>query len=102
MVSGPARAGSGWLVDAALEHRDEEGNAPKEGASADPGHAQPEAAEVESARLLANEARGRLRGRGLGDEEIRRLADEFVAVGGEGDVPAFVRWIEQRGSRAER
>jgi len=102
MVSRLAPAGSRWSVDAAREHRDEEAGAPKEGATADPGHAQPEAAEVESARLLANDARERLRARGFDDEQIRRLADEFVASGGEGDVSAFLRWADQRGFRTAR
>jgi hypothetical protein len=45
----------------------------KRGETADPGHPQPEAAEVESARLLANQARAELTRAGLSDKEIRRL-----------------------------
>ena len=77
-----------------------EGAPDKEGASADPGYPQPEAAEVEGARLLANTARARLIGSGLPDEDVRRLADEFVAAGGEGDVAAFVSWVHERSRRS--
>jgi hypothetical protein len=54
---------------------------------------EPEAAEVESARLLANEA-DELRALGLDDDEIRRWADEYVAE----DVtrPPFVAWVRAR------
>jgi hypothetical protein len=76
-------------------HRDE-----KQGRSDDPRVPQPEAAEVESARLLANEARGELERAGLSVIEIRRLADEFIAHDrGEG-LPEFVEWARDRGSRA--
>jgi hypothetical protein len=68
---------------------------PEEGASADRGHRQPKAAEVESARLLANEAK-ELLDRRVDEEELRRLADEYVAGGAEGDSGAFVAWIEGR------
>jgi len=72
-------------------HRDE-----KRGESSDPSLPQPEAAEVESARLLANEAREELAAAGLSDIEIRRLADEFIALDrGEG-LPEFVAWARSR------
>ena len=60
------------------------------------GQVQPEAAEVESARLLANDAGDRLRPRGLDDEQIRRLADEFIARDRGEAVDDFVAWAEQR------
>jgi hypothetical protein len=71
---------------------------PKVGESADPEHPQPEAAEVESARLLANAAREALADRGdrVDDERLRRLADEFVSTGGQGDVAAFLEWLAAR------
>jgi hypothetical protein len=56
------------------------------------GRPQPEEAEVESARLLANDARDALRVRGLDDEEIRRLADEYVALDLGEDTDAFILW----------
>ena len=74
----------------------------KHGESADPGHPQPDAAEVESARILANEARSELRAFGLTDLEIRRLADEFIALDrGEG-LPEFVAWARERAGRPGR
>ena len=60
------------------------------------GHAEPNAAEVESARLLANEARETLHGDGRDDEEIRRLADEFIALDLGEDVDAFIAWARRR------
>jgi hypothetical protein len=65
------------------------------------GHAEPDAAEVESARLLANDARATLTADGLDDEEIRRLADEYVALDLGEDVDDFVAWSRdrRRGSR---
>jgi hypothetical protein len=47
---------------------------------------------VESARLLENDPRDALRARGLSDREIRRLADEFVALDLGEDTNAFVTW----------
>jgi hypothetical protein len=57
-----------------------------------PGHPEPVAAEVESARLLANESRDELHARGLSDEDIRKLADEFVAEDPPLDPADFVGW----------
>lgn len=71
----------------------------KRGRSFDPSLPQPQAAEVESARILANEARDELRAAGLSDAEIRRLADEFIALDrGEG-LPEFVAWARTRGGQ---
>jgi hypothetical protein len=70
----------------------------KIGAADEAGRPQPDAPEVESARLLANDARDALRVRGLGDEEIRRLADEYVALDLGEDTDAFILWaVEHRG-----
>ncbi len=63
---------------------------------AEPGEVQPQAAEVESARLLANHARPRLRGAGLSDDQIGRLADEFIARDRGEDVDTFVTWARDR------
>ena len=60
------------------------------------GEVQPEAAEVESARLLVNKAAPTLRSDGLSDEEIRRLADEFIARDRGEAVDAFVDWARDR------
>jgi hypothetical protein len=49
------------------------------GDTSDPGYPQPHAAEVESARLLANDAPQALLAAGLSDEDIDRLADDFIA-----------------------
>ena len=69
----------------------------KEGETAEPGRPQPEAAEVESARLLADEARPALREAGLSDERIRQLADQYIAEDRGADTSAFVDWARGRG-----
>jgi hypothetical protein len=71
----------------------------KRGDVDDPGHPQPEDAEVESARLLENDARDALRVRGFSDEEIRRLADEYVALDLGEDTDEFILWAQR--SRGE-
>jgi hypothetical protein len=71
----------------------------KRGPSSEPGHPQPTAPEVESARLLANESAGQLEPLGFTRDRIRQLADEFVARDlGEG-IPEFVAWAKDRGIR---
>jgi hypothetical protein len=74
----------------------------KLGPTFDPAHPQPKAAEVESARLLANQAREELRRDGLNDREIDLLADEYIALDisedvGE-DVGEFIAWARKRGA----
>jgi len=64
----------------------------KIGPAGEDGRPQPNAPEVESARLLANDARDALRVRGVSDEEIRRLADEYVALDLGEDTDAFILW----------
>ena len=67
----------------------------KHGESSEQGEPQPEAAEVESARILANQAREELVRAGLGEDEIRRLADRYIAEDrGEG-VAGFVEWARR-------
>ena len=64
----------------------------KRGDTSDPGYPQPQAAEVESARLLANDARQALHAAGLSDTDIDRLADDFIAEDrGEATEP-FIDW----------
>jgi hypothetical protein len=65
----------------------------KAGATDDPGRPQPRDTEVESARLLGNDAAALLETEGLDREDVRRLADEFIAEGNEGDTQRFVRWV---------
>lgn len=62
----------------------------------DGGLVEPQAAEVESARLLANEARPHLEPEGMSEEEIRQLADEFVARDRGDEVGGFVHWARER------
>lgn len=70
----------------------------KHGPSGDPRHPQPAAAEVESARLLANDAKEQLMRDGLSERDVRRLADEYIANDlGEG-VAEFVAWARARAS----
>jgi hypothetical protein len=71
----------------------------KHGETAEPGHPQPEAAEVESARLLENQARDELRQVGFSDADIRRLADEYVALDRGEDLDAFIAWAKDRARR---
>ena len=56
----------------------------------------PDAMQVEAARLLANDARDELRGRGIEDGQIERWATTYVAEHGSGDVQTFTAWIEQQ------
>jgi hypothetical protein len=72
----------------------------KIGSPDDAGRPQPDNAEVESARLLANDARDALRVRGLDDEEIRRLADQYVALDLGEDTDAFILWAVEHRSDA--
>ena len=59
--------------------------------------AEPEAAEVESARLLANQARPVLGAEGYADQRIDELASEFISRDvGEG-IDEFLRWAELQG-----
>jgi hypothetical protein len=59
-----------------------------------PGSPEPQAAEVESARLLANDARQGLRAAGLSDEDIERLADDFIAEDRGEATERFIDWAE--------
>ena len=69
------------------------------GDTSEPGHPQPEAVEVESARLLANQAREALEAQGLQEDEIRALADEYVALDLGEDLDEFMDWAMTRGGR---
>ena len=67
----------------------------KIGDAEDPRHPEPNEPEVESARLLENDARDALRVRGFADEEIRRLADEYVALDLGEDTDEFILWAQR-------
>jgi hypothetical protein len=60
--------------------------------ASDRGTVEPDPMEVESARLLANEARDRLRAQGLDDDTIEELADEFRTTS-QGDLGEFLGWL---------
>jgi hypothetical protein len=51
---------------------------------------------LEGARVLANEARERLRADGFSDTDIDRWADAFLAEKGTGEVDDLVEWIKRR------
>jgi hypothetical protein len=63
----------------------------------DEGRPEPDAAEVESARLLANSARERLRAKGMEDQDIERAADAYIALDLGEDTHDFVSWVAERG-----
>lgn len=60
----------------------------------------PELNQIEGARTLGNEARGRLHGDGFDDAQIDAWAETFIAEFSSGTVDEFVDWIigEERGS----
>ena len=72
----------------------------KRGPTSDPAHPQPEAAEVESARLLENDAKETLMREGFDEREITLLADEYIALDIGEDVGDFITWARKR--RAHR
>ena len=86
-------------ADVPSDPLDENDPVEKEGGSVDPELPQPEAAEVESARLLANQARDELRARGLTDTDIDRLAGAFIAKDLGTSVEDFVSWAVSAGRR---
>ena len=63
------------------------------------GERQPEAAEVESARMLANQARERLNASGVDDPTIERLADRYIAEDRGEDLDAFIAWARENAER---
>jgi hypothetical protein len=79
---------------------DREPKTEKEGKSADPELPQPTAAEVESARLLANQAREPLRARGLDDTDIDALAGAYIAKDLGEATEDFIAWASDDGSGA--
>lgn len=71
--------------------------AEKRGETAEPRLPQPEASEVESARLLEKKAREELRADGFSDERIREFADAYVALDLGEDLDTFLVWARERG-----
>lgn len=55
---------------------------------------------IEGARILANEARDRLRADGFTDTQIDEWADAFIAERGSGEVEDLVAWIAEREQRS--
>jgi hypothetical protein len=57
--------------------------------------ATPPTMQVEGARVLADDAKPLLEGKGFTDEQIRRWADTYITEVGSGDVDSFVVWIDR-------
>jgi hypothetical protein len=72
--------------------------APEKLGDSDEGRPEPDAPEVESARLLANSARDRLRARGMDDQDIQKAADAYIALDLGEDTDDFISWITDRDS----
>ena len=53
----------------------------------------------EGARILADEARGRLKERGFTDEQIREWAETYIAEEGSGSVDGLIDWIARQEHR---
>jgi hypothetical protein len=51
---------------------------------------------IEGARMLGNEARGRLRADGFTDRQIDEWAEAFMTEVGSGEVDDLVAWIAAR------
>ena len=55
-----------------------------------------DASREEGARVLADEARERLAGRGFTDRQIREWAETYIATEGSGSVDGLVAWIAEK------
>jgi hypothetical protein len=53
----------------------------------------------EGARILADEARDQLAGRGFTDQQIREWAETYIANEGSGSVEGLIEWIAQQEHR---
>jgi hypothetical protein len=69
---------------------------PEETREAGVSEAEPDASHVEAARLLADQARERLRRQGFDDDEIRRWAEAYAREQRSGDVDDLIEWIARR------
>jgi hypothetical protein len=56
----------------------------------------PELAQMEGARKLADDARGRLRAEGFSDGQIDLWAETYIAEEGSGDLESFFAWVERQ------
>jgi hypothetical protein len=50
----------------------------------------------EGARILADEARERLKDRGFTDQQIREWAETYIAEHGSGSVDGLIAWIAEQ------
>lgn len=66
---------------------------PKEPREAGVDESRPDLAEIESAELLANHARGRLQKEGFQESQIENWAQAYIREHGPGDVEDFVGWV---------
>jgi hypothetical protein len=55
-----------------------------------------DASREEGARVLADQARERLKGRGFTDEQIREWAETYIATEGSGSVNGLLAWIADK------
>ena len=55
----------------------------------------PDAAHVEGAYLLANEARLYLADCGFSDDQILAWAETYIAQEGSGDLESFLDWVDE-------
>lgn len=69
---------------------------PEEPREAGVSEAEPDVSHVEAARLLADQARGRLGAQGFDREQIRTWAEAYARERGSGDVDDFVAWIARQ------
>ena len=53
----------------------------------------------EGARILADEARDRLKGQGFTDEQIREWAETYIAEESSGTVDGLIEWIARKENR---
>lgn len=74
-----------------------EGQGPKQEPGTPPQTPEPRGMEVESARLLANQARPALTRDGFGDQRIDELADAYIAKGLGEDTDEFISWARTQG-----
>ncbi len=69
--------------------------------ASDPRNPEPEGAEVESARQLEMQAVGRPEAWAIDRDDLRRLADGYVALDLGEDFDDFLRWARERVARGE-
>jgi hypothetical protein len=55
-----------------------------------------DASHEEGARILADEARERLKDKGFTDQQIREWAETYIAREGSGNVDSFIAWIAEQ------